>query len=130
MGNVVRNTIFGMIIALIFNAIVWWLMNMAGVSHQVTTGGIENVALAHVVIRTVIAAILAAIGYLIFRNFAGRTALLIIGAILTVLSLLGPLNGAVDGGYGTYVSLGVMHIITFAAMAYMLLSDRMKEDAA
>lgn len=130
MGNIVRNTIIGMIIAMIFNLIVWAIMNAANVTHSVTTQGGMDVGAMNVIIGTLVGSILAAIGYMIFRSFLDRTALLIVGAIVTILSLYSPLTSALDGGYGTYVSLGIMHIITFAALAYMLLSDRWSKETA
>lgn len=128
MGNLVRNTIFAMIIATIFNIIVWMVMEAAGVSHAVSNGAGPTVEIVHVVLSSVIASIIGAIGYMILRNMMNRNMLALVGAILAALSLMGPLQGS--DSYGTFVSLGVMHILTYAVLAYMLLSDRMNKDAA
>lgn len=117
-GRLIQGTILGIVLAIVFNGLVYWFGQSRGVSFMVqqpNNASPETVSMGMIII-VVIATII--VGALILWGLSQFTAtplmiFLWLAAIVTLLSLFPVYQAAL--GIGTFTSLGLMHIITAGA---------------
>ena len=114
MDNVMRNSLTAGVVAAVLNVIIWIVMGLLGVSHNVMNAPVDNVGFLPIIIASFLGVFL---GGIIGSNF-GAKGLFWAAAILGLVSLLGPWMSA--DTYGTFVSLGIMHIVAVACLLYFL----------
>jgi len=124
MGNVMRNTLWAALLAAVFNAVIWIILQpiLGVVDHNVTGAPVDTVGLFPVVIATILGVGVGGIGYAILKGMIGAKGFFWLVAILGLLSLFGPWTQA--DTYGTFVSLGMMHIVAVACLLYYLVGRK------
>ncbi len=117
-GRIIQGTLLGVVLALVFNGLVYAYGQSRGVSFLVQQGaGAEPMAVSFLMVA-IMGSILIILGAILLWALSRFTdnplmVFLWIAAIVLLISLIGPYQMAL--GIGSFFSLGLIHVITAIA---------------
>lgn len=119
-GRIVQGTILGIVLAIVFNWLVYAYGQSRSVSflvQQPNSTAPQTISLGMIIIASIITIIIGAIILWALSRFTDNALMIFLwlAAIVALISLVGPYQMAL--GIGSFATLGLMHIITATAAA-------------
>lgn len=120
---ILRNTVFGAIVAIVLNLVVFFIGRAGGVDFSVLQPGateVIQVSPVLVVFATIFGGVLSLIGFYALSAVMEdpRLVWIIVCLVIGALSNIAPVNAAQN--VGTAVLLSLMHVVAAGAYAYYL----------